>query len=141
MARRRRPGSRTSVTDGRAEIIIPLESIVDADEKTLSFKAVTKWFRRVDTYPASVGVADPSVALVLDRFAWDLHLGDVGHATDTHDGDTFFEAAVATGAVAIYVTSELDPRRSKPDEVADAARAGNLGGALVAAFTVDALES
>jgi hypothetical protein len=117
-----------------------MESIADADGNALTFRAVTRWLRRVDAYPSSVGSADAAVALVIDRFAWDLHLADVGHATDTHDGDTFFDAAVSTGSVAIYVVSGLDPRRSKEDEVNSAAAAGHVAGSLVAAFAVDALQ-
>ncbi len=85
--------------------------------------------------------ADGAIALVLDRFAWDLHLCDLGHATDTHDGDTFFEAAASTGDVTVYVVDGLDPRRSKPDDVGAAARSGGLAGALVSAFAVDVLQS
>jgi hypothetical protein len=140
MARRRRPGARTSVADGRAAIIIPLESIIDPDGNALTFRGVSRWMRRVGEYPSPVGTADASVALVLDRFAWDLHLADIGHATDTHDGDTFYDAALSTGTVTIYVVSGLDPRRSKPDEINTAAAAGDVAGALVKTFAVDALQ-
>ena len=141
MARRRRPGARTSVADGRAEIIIPLESIIDPDERPLAFRAVSQRLQRVEAYPSVVSDADASVALVLDRFAWDLHLADVGHATDTHDGDTFFEAAASRGHVTVYVVSGLDPRRSKPEQIDAAARAGDVVGALVTTFPVDVLQS
>ena len=140
MARRRRPGSRTSVADGRAEIVIPLESIIDADGNGLPIRAVSKWLRRVDSYPAAPTTAGDAVAVVLDRFAWDLHLADVGHATDTHDGDTFFEAAVSTGHITVYVVSGVDPRRSKPEEIDAAVRNGEVVGAVVTAFPVDVLQ-
>lgn len=141
MARRRRPGARTSIVDGRAEIVIPLDAVVDPDGAPLSFRSVSRWLHRVDSYPAAATPADAAVAIVLDRFAWDLHLGDVGHSSDTHDGDPFLEAARDSGTVTVYVIRGLDPRRSKPDEIAAAARSGDLVGALVSAFPVDVLQS
>lgn len=141
MARRRRPGSRTSVVDGRAGIVIPLESVVDPDQEQLTFRALSKWLHRVDSYPTAVAVADAAVAIVFDRFAWDLHLGDVGHASDTHDGDAFFEAVRDSGTVTIHVVRGLDPRRAKPEEIVAAARSGDVVGAVVSAFPVDVLQS
>lgn len=141
MARRRRPGPRTSVVDGRAQILIPLESVVDPDGETLSFRTVSRWLHRVDSYPAAVDSADPAVAIVLDRFVWDLHIADLGHSTDTHDGDPFLDAARESGTVTIHVVRGLDPRRSKPDEIAAAARSGDVVGATVSAFPVDVVQS
>ncbi len=140
MARRRRPGSRTSVVDGRAEIVIPLESVVDPDGEPLSFRTVSRWLHRVDSYPAAVASADTAVAIVLDRFVWDLHVADLGHATDTHDGDPFLDAAREAESVTIHVVRGLDPRRSKPDEIAVAARSGDAVGAVVSAFPVDVVQ-
>lgn len=140
MARRRRPGARTSVVDGRAQIVLPLESIVDPDGEPLSFGTVSKWLHRVDSYPAAVAAADAAVAIVLDRFVWDLHVADLGHSTDTHDGDPFLDAARASGTVTIHVVCGVDPRRSKPDEIAAAARSGDVVGAVVSAFPVDVVQ-
>ena len=141
MARRRRPGSCTSVVDGQAEIIIPLESIIDPDGQGLTFRAVAKWLRRAGSYPSMASSVDEAVAVVLDRFAWDLHLADIGHATDTHDGDEFFDAAVSTGHITVYVVDGVDPRRSKPEDLDAAARGGDVVVAVVAAFPVDVLQS
>lgn len=141
MARRRRPGSRTSVVDGRAEIVIPLESVTDVDGAPMSFGAVSKRLGRVTAYPCSPTPSDPSVAVALDRFAFDLHLADVGLATDTHDGNDFFEAARAAGVIAVFVVDGVDPRRSKPEDMDAAACVGKVAGGLVAAYPVDALQA
>ena len=141
MARRRRPGSRTSVVDGRAEIVIPLETIVDVDGAPMTLRSIARLLPRADTYPASPVSADSAVAIVLDRFAWDLHLADVGHATDTHDGDAFFDAALSTGSVAIVVVDGIDPRRSQPEDIDAAARSGDVAAGQVTAFPVDVLQS
>lgn len=141
MARRRRPAPHTSVVDGQAQIVIPIDSVVDPDGKALAFGAVTRWLPQADSFIAPVDDAAPGTALVLDRFAWDLHLGDIGHATDVHDGDSFFAAATSGRPARIYVVDGLDPRRCPPAEIEAAARAGSLAGALVTAFAVDVLES
>ncbi len=140
MARRRRPGSRTSVADDLASIVIPAELVVDADGDALAVARISTWLPRAAAYPTDLRAASSGVALVLDRFAWDLHLGDLGHATDTHDGDVFFDAAVSSGTVDIYVVAGLDPRRSSADDLAAAAGAGDLVGARVPAFPVDVLQ-
>jgi hypothetical protein len=139
MARRRRPGSRTSVADRRTELIIPLEAISTADGGPPAWGDLKRWMSPVDGYPAQLRDSSSAVALVVDGFAYDLHLGDVAHTTDTHDGEAFRSAAVADG-VAVYVAKELDPRRSKPEDFVAAAEAGHLIGARVAAFSVDALQ-
>ncbi len=141
MARRRRPGSRTSVVDGRAEIVVPLESVADVDGAPMTYDAVAKRLGRVVAYPGSPAPADPSVAVALDRFAFDLHLADVGLATDTHDGPEFFEAADTSGVITVYIVDGVDPRRSKPEDIDAAARAGRVLGGLVAAYPVDALQA
>lgn len=140
MARRRRPGHRTSVVDGRAEIIVPVEAIENADGEPLSFKQARKWFTPVSTYPA-VPPATPRVALTLDRFVFDLHLGDLAHHSDTHDGDVFLDAARNHASVTVFVAGGIDPRRSKPHDFATAARDGHLIAGLVSAFEVDAVDS
>ena len=73
----------------------------------------------------------------MDRFAYDLHLSDIGHTTDVHDGADYVDAA--RSGVGLYVVDGLDPRRSKPAEVDAAARDGRLLGARVDAFEVDHL--
>ncbi|MFT4655846.1 MAG: hypothetical protein ACJAXA_002777 [Candidatus Aldehydirespiratoraceae bacterium] len=138
MTRRRRPGSRTSVADGRAELIIPLEAVTTADGGQPTWGDMKRWMSLVGDYPAPLRDSSSAVALVVDGFAYDLHLGDVAHTTDTHDGVAFRSAAVTDG-VAVYVAKELDPRRSKPVDFIAAAKAGQLIGARVAAFKVDAL--
>ena len=140
MARRRRPGPHTSIVDGRARIVVPITSIVDAAGDASSIAEVGRWLRRVDTFPAPLDDADASCALVFDRFAWDLHLGDVAHATDTHDGDDFFDAAIAVGTVAVYVVDGADPRRAGADALVTAAQHGDVVGATVRAFAVDVLD-
>ncbi|MEP1125187.1 MAG: hypothetical protein ABJH68_14980 [Ilumatobacter sp.] len=141
MARRRRPGSRTSVLDGRAEVVVPLESVTDVDGNPMSFGAVRSRLGRVTAYPCSPVPADPSVAVVLDRFAFDLHLADVALASDTHDGPDFFAAACTMGTIAVFVVDGVDPRRSKPDDIDAAARTDQLAGGLVVAYPVDALQA
>ncbi len=113
----------------------------DVDGNPMSFGAVAKRLRRVTTYPCDPAPADPSVAIALDRFAFDLHLADVGLATDTHDGPDFFEAACTMGTIAVFVVDGVDPRRSKPDDIDAAARSGKVAGGLVAAYAVDALQA
>lgn len=145
MARRRRPGPRTSVVDGRAEIIIPVSAIETADESEPTFAAVRKWFTSLTAYPAEAAEAAeaaraPRASLTLDRFVYDLHLGDVAHQSDTHDGDSFLEAARDHGEVTVLVVDDIDPRRSKPDEIDAAAKAGTVVGGLVDAFVVDSVD-
>lgn len=139
MARRRRPGPRTSVVDGRAEIIIPVSAIEAADESEPTFAAVRKWFTSLTAYPAEAAPA-PRASLTLDRFVYDLHLGDVAHQSDTHDGDSFLDAARDHGQVTVLIVDDIDPRRSKPDEIDAAAKAGAVVGGLVDAFVVDSVD-
>lgn len=140
MARRRRPGHHTSVVDGCAEIIVPVESIETADGEPLTFAAARKYFSKVAEYPADVEPA-PRVSLTLDGFVYDLHLGDLAHQSDTHDGRTFIEAATTRGYVTVLVVDQVDPRRSKPTEIHAAARQGLMLGGSVAAFAIDVVDS
>jgi len=139
MARRRRPGPRTSVADGRAEIIIPISAIETADDGELSFSAARQWFDPVAVYPSDASPA-PRASLTLDRFVYDLHLGDVAHQTDTHDGDVFLDAALTHGHVTVLIVDEIDPRRSKPDEIDAAAKARQVIGGSVAVYVVDSVD-
>ena len=107
----------------------------------MTLRSVARWLTRTDAYPAAPAWADSAVAIVLDRFAWDLHLADIGHATDTHDGDAFFDAARSTGSVVIFVVDGIDPRRSKPEDINAAARSGDIVAGLVTAFPVDVLQT
>lgn len=104
----------------------------------MNFGGVKDWFAKASTYPADLAEGRPAVALVVDGFAYDLHLGDLGFATDTHEGDKYRDAAVAFG-VDVYITDDVDPRRSKPEDFAAAAKSGKLLGAHVAAYAVDRL--
>ncbi len=139
MTRRRRPGSRTSVVDGWAEIIIPIDAIETADENELTFSSASKWFPKLSAYPSTTSPA-PRASLTIDRFVYDLHLGDVAHQSDTHPGDTFLEAAREQGAVTVLVVDGIDPRRSKPDEIDSAAKAGRVVGGIVNMWVVDAVD-
>lgn len=141
MARRRRPGPRTSVVDGRATVMIPIEMIVDADGEPMRFGGLKQWFRPVAGFPAAAPPSRPGASIVLDRFAYDLHLSDIGHSTDVHDGDPFVDAARSHGSVDVFVVEGVDPRRSKAEEIAAAAASGKMLGGTVASFEVDALES
>lgn len=138
MARRRRPGSRTAIIDGRALLIVPAEAFETAGGDPMNFGGTKDWFTKVSAYPADLGPGRPAVALVVDGFAYDLHLGDLAFTTDTHEGDAYRDAAVASG-VDVYVTDEVDPRRSKPEDFDAAARNGKLLGAHIAAYAVDRL--
>lgn len=120
--------------------MIPITSVTDADGAELQIGTVGKWLRRVTSYPARLVDADASAALVLDGFAWDLHLGDVAHATDTHDGHDFLAAATTEGKVSVYVVAGADPRRGGPDALDEAAGSGDLFGADVGAYAVDVLD-
>lgn len=141
MARRRRPGSRASVVDGRAELIVPIDVIVDADGAVMGFGAVKRWLRPIETLPSDLADADRSASVVLDRFAYDLYLSDVGHTTDVHDGDAFHAAARTHGGVDVYVVDGVDPRRSNAEDLTVAAADGRMVAGVVAAFTVDVLDS
>jgi hypothetical protein len=77
--------------------------------------------------------------VVIDRFAFDIHFADVAHATDTHDGDAFLDAAINNGTVAVYVTRDLDPRRSTPADLQAVAQTGDLLAGDVPAFQIDLL--
>ncbi len=90
-------------------------------------------------YPVELVDAPSSVALVLDDFAFDLHLGDRLMATGTHDGPEFKALAVEHG-VDVVIAADVDVRRSGPDELAAAATDGRLAGARVAAFGVQLLD-
>lgn len=139
MARRRRPGSRTSVVDGRARLIIPVEAFQTADDEPLSIGAAKNWFGRAASFPADLSDARPAVALVVDAFAYDLHLGDLAYATDTHDGESFRDAATAHDVDVYVVGGDVDPRRTSDDELNDAAASQPVLGARVAAYAVDRL--
>lgn len=140
MARRRRPGSRTSVKNGRATLIVPIEAITDADGEQMRFRGMKQWFRPVGAFPVPAPDVGSGVSIVLDRFAWDLHLSDIGHSTDVHDGGPFLDAARSHGGVDVYVVDGVDPRRSKPDELEAAASTGRMLAGTVATYEVDALE-
>ncbi|BAN02752.1 hypothetical protein [Ilumatobacter coccineus] len=139
MARRRRPGSRTSVVDGRARLIIPAEAFQTADDEALSFGAAKNWFASSPSFPHELSEARPAVALVVDAFAYDLHLGDVAFATDVHDGEAFRDAATAHGVDVYVAGGDIDPRRSADDDLSDAASSKLLLGARVTAYAVDRL--
>ncbi|MFK7918732.1 MAG: hypothetical protein AB8G14_11675 [Ilumatobacter sp.] len=140
MARRRRPGHRTSVVDGRAEIIVPVESIENADSQALSFAAARAFFSTVNSYPTNVDPA-PRVSLTLDRFVYDLHLGDLAHQSETHDGDVFVDAVRLHGHVTVLVVDQVDPRRSTAEQLDAAARDGSMLAGSVAAFVIDMVDS
>lgn len=138
MARRRRPGSRTSVVDGRAVLIVPAEAFETAGGEQMHFGGAKDWLAKVSSYPGVLGEGRPTVALVVDGFAYDLHLGDLAFTTDTHEGTPYRDAAVTSG-VDVYITDDLDPRRSKPEDFNEAAKRGKLLGAHVLAYAVDKL--
>ena len=139
MARRRRPGSRASVVDGRAVLIVPIDAVSTADGDAMALRELANWLPVVDDFPASLRPASSSVSVVLDRFAYDLHLSDVGHATDVHTGDVFADAA--RSGVDVYVVDGVDPRRCPADDLREAAGHERMVGAGVAAFEVDVLSS
>ena len=127
-----------STIRGRAEIIVPIGAIETADGDPLSFAAAQRFFSKVDAYPAKVEPA-PRVSLTLDRFVYELHLGDVAHQSETHDGDAFVEAAVADGHVTVLVADQVDPRRSKLEEIDTAAGEGLVVGGSVTVFVIDVI--
>jgi len=140
MARRRRPGSRASIVDDHAELIVPIDVIVDADGTPMRFSDLKRWFQPISIFPADVPGSLPGASVVLDRFAYDLHLSDVGHTSDVHGGDEFHLAARTRHTVDVFVVEGVDPRRSKPEDLAGAAAAGRMIAGIVAAFTVDVLD-
>lgn len=130
-----------SGADTPAEIIIPIESFESADGASIApWAEVTRRFGSVTSYPASPGAGPSSIALVLDDFAFDLHVDDRFVATGTHDGITFRKIAVEHG-VSVYLARSLDVRRSMPSDLDAAAAKGHLVGSRVAAFGVDTLET
>jgi hypothetical protein len=141
MARRRRPGPRTAVVDGRAQLIIPIEVILDADGEPMRFGDLKRWFRPVATFSDAVAPALEGVSMLLDRFAYDLHLSDIGHSTDVHDGDVFVDAARSHDGIDVFLVEAVDPRRSKPEELSAAAVQKRLLGGTVPFFEVDMLEA
>lgn len=122
-------------------LVIPVESIVDAEGTPMHFGGLKQWFGVVDTQGADVADAHPGASVVLDRFAYDLHLSDIGHTTDVHEGEAFHTAARTNGAVRVFVVDGVDPRRSTSADLEAAATAGRMIGGAVAAFTVDVLDS
>jgi hypothetical protein len=143
-SKQQREQHRTSIVgsgvDRRAEIVIPVESFESAGEdRGAPWTDVARRFGPVMSYPATLDAAPSSIALVLDDFAFDLHVDDRFVATGTHDGVTFREIAVEHGA-AVYLARDLDVRRSKPADLEAAAAKGHLVGSRVAAFGVDTLE-
>jgi|GEM_PF-7045292 len=109
---------------------------MNADDEPVRFSDATRWLTRVSSYPAALAEAPSSVAVVVDDFAYDLHLGDVAHTIDVHEGVPYRSAAVEQG-VDVYVVDGVDPRRSPADALDEAARNGRLLGARVAAYGVD----
>lgn len=120
--------------------MIPIEAIVDADDEPMRFGGLKQWLRPVTTFPVVAPDGRPGVSIVLDRFAYDLHLSDIGHSTDVHDGGPFFDAARSHGSVDVFVVDGADPRRSKAEEISAAAGSGKMVGGTVVSFEVDALE-
>ncbi|MFK8024683.1 MAG: hypothetical protein AB8G26_12050 [Ilumatobacter sp.] len=118
-------------------LVIPVGAISNADGEPLPLRELMRWLPAIRSYPAQPEAASPSVSLVVDRFAYDFHVSDIGHATDVHDGDDF--VASARDGVEVYVVDGVDPRRSKLDALREAAQVGNLLGAVVASFEVDHL--
>jgi len=129
-----------SGADTTAEIIIPIESFESADGATVApWADVARRFGSVTSYPAALDVGPSSIALVLDDFAFDLHVDDRFVATGTHDGITFRKIAVEHG-VSVYLARNVDVRRSTRPDLEAAAAKGHLVGSRVAAFGVDTLE-
>ncbi len=144
-SKRRREQHRTALVgsgdDRRAQLFLPFESIESADEaRPARWADVVGVLGSLTTYPAALVAAPSSVALVLDDFAFDLHLGDRWTATGTHDGPEFKALAVEHG-VEVLVAADVDVRRSGPSDLAAAAADGRLAGGHVAAFGVQMLES
>jgi hypothetical protein len=143
-SKKQREQHRTSVTgsgaDGAVEIIIPIESFEAAEAgRDAPWADVARRFGSVRCYPAALDAAPSSIALVLDDFAFDLHVDDRFVATGTHDGVTFREIAVEHGA-SVYLARNVDVRRSTPADLDAASAKGHLVGSRVAAFGVDTLE-
>lgn len=79
--------------------------------------------------------------MIVDPFQFTLHLGDATDGcefTETHDGDEFRRLAIDHG-VQVCVTAGCDPRRARPDDLAEAAASRRVVGALVPAFGVEVL--
>ena len=94
---------------------MPIDSFESADgEHEVRWVEVARGFGSLTSYPAALDEAPGSIALVLDGFAFDLHVGDRFVATGTHDGAAFRDIAVDHG-VAVYLTRNVDVRRSTPD--------------------------
>lgn len=143
-SKKQREQHRTSIvgsgSNRRAEIIIPIDSFESADSaRDVRWADVARRFGSVTGYPAVLDAAPASIALVVDDFAFDLHVDDQFVATGTHDGATFREIAIDQG-VAVYLARDVDVRRSTPAVLAAAAADGRLVASRVAAFGVDALE-
>ena len=140
-SKKQREQHRTSYSDAgtHAEIIIPLQSFETADGATIArWAEVTRRFGSVTSYPASLGAGPSSIALVRDNFAFDLYVDDRFVATGTHDGTTFRNLAVEHG-VSVYLTQNIDVRRSTPSDFDAAAARGHIVGSRVAAFGVNTL--
>ena len=121
LSRKKQPGSKTLVVDGRAVAIIPIESIRTADDAQPTFKQVTAWLR------------DSRATVTFDRFAFDVQFADVAYATDTHTGDDWLGAARSQPAM-VRVANGFDPRRTQLDAIDAAADAGNVASGLADAF-------
>jgi hypothetical protein len=82
------------------------------------------------------------VSVVLDAFALTLFFttdDDGIEWSGTHDGDEFRDAAVTTGEIDVFVTSGVDVRRAKPDELSAAASSRSMIGGRVTAHAVQTL--
>lgn len=120
--------------------MVPVDVIVAADERHgVRFADVAHLFRPLRTFPADLAVAASGVSVVLDDFAFDLHLGDRYVASGTHDGSEFRTLAIEHG-VDVYIATEIEVRRSSVTDLAAAAAAGRVVGATVAAFGVHTLD-
>ena len=120
--------------------MIPIDSFESADgEREIRWVEVARSFGSLTSYPAALDEAPGSIAVVLDGFAFDLHVGDRFVATGTHDGVGFRDIAVDHG-VAVYLVRNVDVRRSTPAMLTASAAAGDVVGSHVSAFGVDTLE-
>lgn len=120
--------------------MVAVESIEVVSGPLTNLRPLRRWFPTPSGFRAGdLLTADASISVVLDDFAFVLYIGGIGgEVSGTHEGAEF-AAAARDGTVDVYITEQIDVRRSKPSDLDAAAARRQLVGASVAAYVVQNL--
>lgn len=149
MSRRRRRATHLTAViaddvDGdveHARLVIDVGELDWPERDRVTIRPLRRWFPALPTWPVPLGPAGSGTAIVCDDFRLTLHATTDGGGfefTADHDGERFVRAGVR-GGVHVVIVEGVAPRRATDDELAVAAGAGRLAGAVVDAYRVDVL--